>query len=135
MYFLGVYPHNGFRIANSYIFKSGKMKTKICKDTVRCGFLFWFEWSYFRLSSAVVLIKKIPPKLAKTVAVSDFQITITYHQMALENRKYHYSNQNLKIHRTVSLVFFFEKIDLPTFFFILPVWSYKLPVLSFYRWS
>ena len=115
MYFLGVYRHNGFRIANSDIFNSGKMKTKWegrffrkkSKDIVRCSFWFWFEWSYFQLSSAVISIKKYHLRkiFAKTVAVSDFQITITYHQMALENRKYHYSNQNKKLHRSVSLVF------------------------------
>ena len=48
--------------------------------------------------------KKTPQKIFAVTAaqISDFQIALTHHQMALESRKYHYSTQNQKLHRTVS---------------------------------
>ena len=48
--------------------------------------------------------KKNPQKIFAVTAaqISDFQIALTHHQMALESRKYHHSTQNKKLHRTVS---------------------------------
>ena len=61
----------------------------------------------------IMLIKKYHLRKILTVKKaaqgSDFQISITHHQMALDSRKYHHSTQNQKIHRTVSLIFFSKK--------------------------